>query len=53
MPGVTPPQDVYVGESIPLRYSFLSLLKDFQDTNQSLTATVGCMGKPNTRPRHV
>ncbi len=38
MPGVTPPQDVYVGESIPLRYSFLSLLKDFQDTNQSLTA---------------
>lgn len=37
MPGVSPPQDVYVGESIPLRYSFLTLLKDFQATNQSLS----------------
>lgn len=29
--------DVFVGESIPIRYSFLSLLKTFQSTNQTLT----------------
>jgi len=27
----------YVGESIPIRYSFLSRLKDFQSTTQVLT----------------
>lgn len=32
-----PQLSVFIGESIPIRYSFLSLLSDFQGTAQSLT----------------
>lgn len=35
---IIPRLAAYVGESIPVRYSFLSRLKDFRSTSQTLSA---------------
>jgi len=38
--------EVFVGEDVPIRYSFLSRLKDFQSTNMSLVgASVAWVSK--------